>query len=48
MTKSEQDLCNLIDALEWMIEAFCPGDDWKDIPVRKAADEAILEAKQHD
>lgn len=36
---------NLIIALEDMIAAFCPGDKWAAIPVRREADRAIEYAR---
>lgn len=36
---------NLVIALQDMISAFCPGDDWAHVPVRIEADLAIDAAK---
>lgn len=39
--ETEMAVAELIDAIEWLVSAFCPGDDWAEVPVRKAADDAV-------
>ena len=43
-TMEQRDI--LIDALQDMIEAFCPGDDWAGVPIRQKADAAIINARR--
>ena len=37
---------NLIDVLESMVAAFCPGDEWAENPIRRWADNAITNARR--
>ena len=43
-TMEQRDI--LIDALQDMIAAFCPGDDWAGVPIRQKADTAIVNARR--
>jgi hypothetical protein len=36
----------LIDVVEHLIETFCPGDEWADVPIRQQADTAIVNARR--
>ena len=45
-TMEQRDI--LIDALQDMIKAFCPGEDWAGVPIRQKADAAIVKALDNE